>query len=181
MVYGYLKASKLNDIECFKSKNAADKVLCDLISEWGKSSNEQLKELLENLEAGDKVVIRSIEDFIICDKVKNSINIDDLLKLLHIIKDKNIMLTSIEDNIEDYLNEDGLKTTFLLTDVIKNMFNKARKMGRPSNFPKNFLSVYYKFRSKEVTEAKKYDAYKAAEELGINYKTFYSLVKEFER
>lgn len=175
MNYAYIRAGRLKEIEELKSKANADTIMVDLISNWGISSNANLNELVKSIKNGDTVVIKSVDNLIGSRKVDKFSNTEDFINLFKVCKDSSAQLISLQDKGGiNLLEADNYTLLSLVTAILDNKANTRVKMGRPSNFPKEFLKFYYKFRNKEL------DAYVAGKELGINYKTFYSLVKEFE-
>ncbi|AWI06738.1 recombinase family protein [Clostridium drakei] len=175
MIYAYIRTGKLKDIEYIKEMSKADIVLIDLVSEWGTSENNEFEKLVDSLEENDTVVIKSIDNLVTMSRKTQFCDINDFISLFKLCRKKNIKLISLEDKRGmDLLDVDAYKLICLIEEGINKRMNLTTKLGRPSKFPKCFLETYYKFRNKGI------NAYEAGKELGINYKTFYVLVKEFE-
>lgn len=176
MIYAYIRAGKLKDIEYIKERSNADSVLIDLVSEWGISENDEFEKLVGLLNENDTVVIKSIDNLVTISRKTQFCDINDFLLIFKLCRNRNVELISLEDeNGTNLLDISAYKLLCLIEEVINKKMSLVTKLGRPSNYPKGFLKTYYKFRDRKI------NAYEAGKELGINYKTFYVLVKEFER
>lgn len=186
---GYMRISTTNDKQSFDRQQmqleamGCSKIYQDRVS-GSKRDREQLNLMLEELEAGDTVLIVAI------DRLSRSTK--DLLEIVEIIKNKGAYLKSINDS---WLNtsEDNPMSDFLLTvmgalgqmeramitqrvkEGVSTAKAKGKKLGRPkakSSKVELALELYYadKHTSKEICEI-----------TGISKATLFRKVKEKEQ
>lgn len=189
MKYGYLRTSYKKELKDFTSRVNADKVVVDLQADSGDKSNAQFLSMLDSVNSGDVIVIKSLETAIRGITQKEYSGMDDLCLLINTCKDKDVQLESHnpEDDIKSLLTTNGNSAIHFLRGIVVSKVNSSLtpdgRFGRPHVFPPGFLEVYQAFKADRADRKKKdkMNSKKAAETLGINLKTFYALVTYFER
>lgn len=185
---GYMRISTTNDKQSFDRQQmqleamGCSKIYQDRVS-GSKRDREQLNLMLEELEAGDTVLIVAI------DRLSRSTK--DLLEIVEIIKSKGAFLKSINDSWLD-TTQDNPMSDFLLTvmgalgqmeramitqrvkEGVATARAKGKKLGRPTANKSKVelaLELYYadKHTSKEICEI-----------TGISKATLFRKVKQAE-
>lgn len=172
---GYLRAKRKQEIEEFESKAKIDKTFVDLTNEVGFTRGETLKLMLEQLEAQDTLIIRSLID--VAD------NVIGLRSFIATLKELDVGLVILNANESSILTDKGYEVLSFIDDFLKNkalsQTSKQLKIGRPSEpYPSNFLEVYEEYRRPE--KENRISGLEAAKKLSISYNKFRELIKLFE-
>ena len=185
-VLGYMRISTLKEEQTFNRQEAqlqeagVDAIYADRMS-GAKRSRPALDEMLNDLQAGDTVIIVEI--------ARLSRSTKDLLDIVQIIKDKGAALKSINDTWLD-TSEDNPMSDFLLTVMgalgqmeramitqrVKEGVKVAKEQGVEFGRPKaNKNKVAYAL---ELYHSGEYTAKKICDITGISKATLYRKLKE---
>lgn len=181
----YARCSTIEQNEARQIKQAeeikAEKVFIDKAS--GKNvERKQLKEMLSFVRDGDTVICSDIS------RIARSTT--DLLNIVEQLNNKNVGFVSIKENIDTTTPQGKFMLTVFgamaelerarILQAQAEGIEEARKRGvykgrKPIELDTNkFKKVYDKWKNGDIT------AVKASEELGINTRTFYRKVKQYE-
>ena len=145
------------------------------------TNRPKLKELLDHVREGDTIYIHSL------DRLARSTK--DLLNIVDELQTKSIHLVSSKENIDTSTATGRLMISMIAsinTFERENMLERQRegiaiavkegkyKGKRAIKQPKNWIEVYNKWKSRELTGVK------AMELLKLKRSTFYKLVKDYE-
>ncbi|MDG5789656.1 recombinase family protein [Evansella sp. AB-P1] len=181
---GYMRVSTVKEEQTFNRQEAqlidCDKLYSDRVS-GAKRERPELNKMLQELQAGDTVLIVSID--------RLSRSTADLLEIVSIIKDKGASLKSINDTWLDTTSDNPLND-FLLTilgalgqmeramitqrvkEGVKVAQDKGVKFGRPT---KNSNKVSYAL---ELYNEGEHTAKQIADITGVSKATLYRKIKE---
>lgn len=172
---GYLRAKRKQEIEEFESKAKIDKTFVDLTNEVGFTRGETLKLMLDQIEARDTLVIRSLID------VANDVL--GLRSFIATLKELDVDLVILSANEPNILTDQGYEALCFIDDFLKNkamsQTSMQSKIGRRSEpYPPNFLEVYEEYRRPE--KENRISGLEAAKKLSVSYNKFRELIKLFE-
>lgn len=184
MNIGYVRVSTIEQnegrqIEALKKHNI-DKLFTEKVS--AKNTNRpELKAMIEFAREGDTIYIHSL------DRLARSTK--DLLEIVEELQAKGIHLVSNKENIDTntatgklMLTMIGAIAEFERANLLERQKegiaiakeNGAYKGRKEIDFPTNWIEIYIKYKTRELTGTK------AMEQLGLKRNTFYKLVKEHE-
>lgn len=181
----YARCSTIEQNEARQIKQAeeikAEKIFIDKAS--GKNAErKQLKEMLSFVREGDTVICSDIS------RIARSTR--DLLNIVEQLNNKNVGFVSIKENIDTTTPQGKFMLTVFgaiaelererILQAQAEGIEEARKRGvykgrKPIEIDMNkFKKVYDKWKNGDIT------AVKASKELGLNTRTFYRKVKQYE-
>lgn len=168
---GYLRARRKQEIDEFEREKNLDGLFVDLINEYGVTATKEIEALMEQIKAGDVVVIRSLSE--IADEIS------DLRQLLATLQEKGAALELANSTNDSLLTSVGYELLTVLNDFLNEKKRlkelKQRKLGRPApTYPIRFREVYTLFRNGRLTQED------AAIRLGVGDNKFREMVKIFE-
>ncbi len=186
--FGYMRISTVKDTQSFDRQEAQLKEQCDGIYQdrmsGAKRERPELNKMLNHLEAGDTVIILSI------DRLSRSTK--DLLEIVEIIKNKGAYLKSINDTWLDTTSDNPM-SDFLLTimgalaqmerqmivgrvrEGVKIAMTKGVEFGRPKA-NKNKVA-----HALELYDGGCHTSKEIADITGISRKTLYNKLREREQ
>lgn len=170
MRYGYIRTRSRQDVDLFIEHAAADKIFVDLVDRHGKTSGVEMQKMFQILSEGDTVVVRTLTN--VCR------DIQELCSFLGSMKQKGAHLSSLyePDKASRLLSDEAFDSIVYVAQFWSQQnAGQTRKTGRPAlSFPDGFYDVYERYRTGMIT------AKEAADELQIELRVFYALVRVFE-
>ena len=186
MKVGYVRVSTLEQNEerqiLKMQENGIEKLFIEHISGKNIEDRKELQNMLEFVREGDTVYIHDFS------RIARSVK--DLLKIVEILKKKNVILVSFKESIDTSTSTGRLMLTMLgaiyefeRENILERQregielakLNRKYKGRKPIPFPENWEFIYNKWKKREITGRE------AKELLKLKHSTFYKLLKNYEK